>query len=300
MGTQKSSSGPTRPFPLLPPFAEENIEPSLPLDEPSGPSEEAEREEVPPSEDSTSTPTADEASRTSIPPVPFRPVPMGNLRSAKIAFGKFASGGGAGRLRQAGAAYVRGRGGSRGASLSAAGGRASTARLGDFLSSVARSGWQEAVRSLGLGRLVGQAGETVFAAFLNALAPSGATLEGAAARKSIDEALWNLHDRYELEAGDLGKLDRMDQATVKEVLEVSVVAYVYGRWLQELGEILEKRAMSDVELVGLENQVKEYVKDTVKLDLAKVDVLGIDWAGAEGRQLVQNIYQEAYSFLEVE
>jgi len=153
---------------------------------------------------------------------------------------------------------------------------------------------------LGLARLVGQPAEAVVAALLDVLAPAGATLEEAAARKAATEALWALYDRFGLEDGDLGKLDRMDRGTVAEMIEVSVVTYIYGRWLQELGERLESRSVSDQEAVTLERQVKEYVKETVKLDLAKADVLGVDWAGAAGRRLVEQVYQEAYSFLEAE
>jgi hypothetical protein len=203
-------------------------------------------------------------------------------------------------VRAAAKAYVRGRGGARGAARSAMGGRSSTARLGGFLSSVANSGWQEAARAIGLGGLIGQRPDVVFAALIDVIAPAGAIQEDAAARKAVNEALWTMYDRFGLEDGDLTKLDRMDSGTVAELIEVSIVAYVYGRWLQELGERLESRSVGDAELVGLESQVKDYVKDMVKLDLAKADVLRIDWAGADGRRLVERIYEEAYSFLEEE
>jgi hypothetical protein len=296
MGTQKSSGGPKKPFPLLPPWAGDGGAPPA-VAGPNGAGDNGANAQ--PGGDGA-PPTADGQPASSAADTPLAIPRMGNLRSAKVAMGKFARGGGGGGVRGAGRAYVRGRGGAGGAARSAVGGRASTARLGRFLSTVANTGWREAARALGLARLVGQPAEAACAALLDVLAPSGATLEDAAARKAVNEALWELYDRFDLQDGDLRTLDRLDRETVAELVEVSVVTYIYTRWLQELGERLESKALGDAELVRLEGQVKEYVKDTVKLDLAKNDVLRIDWEGAEGRRLVERIYQEAYSFLEEE
>lgn len=288
MGTSKSSPGPTKPFPLLPPWAQ-NGSPVPPPPVADGTAE-----------DGLASPPLD-----GIPAVPgtapfAQPgsIPLVNLRPAKVAMGKFTSGGGGNRVRSAGRTYVQGRGGASGAARSAIGGRASTARLGGFLSSVAARGWQEAVRVLGLARLVGQAPEAVVAALVDVLAPAGSMLEDAAARRAVNEALWSLYDRFDLEDGNLDKLDRMDRATVAEMVETSVVTYIYTRWLQELGQRIESKAVSDDQAAMLEKQVKDYVKETVKLDFTEKDVLGLDWTGTQGQHMVERIFREAYSFLE--
>lgn len=81
-------------------------------------------------------------------------------------------------MRRAATRYVRAKGGARRAAAQARSGRASTARLGGFLSDVAARGFTEAARSLGL-EVIGQAADVVLAAILNAIAPAGNTDDDA-------------------------------------------------------------------------------------------------------------------------
>jgi hypothetical protein len=90
----------------------------------------------------------------------------------------------------------------------------------------------------------------------------------------------------------------MDATSVREAIEASVASYIYHRWLQELGIRIEHNTITASQAVRLEQQVKEYVEETVKLDFRDIEVLTLDWHGAQAAQLVERIYMDAYSLLE--
>lgn len=224
---------------------------------------------------------------------------MGNFRPAKIAMGKVAAGGGGrGGLRRAGQRYVSGRGGARAAANSAIAGRATTQRLGVFLGTLATEGFRGVVEAFQLLNLVGQPIEAFVAAITNAIAPAGNMLEDAAARHAASEAVAVFYEQVGLEGGDFTNLDTIDADTASKVLETSIIAYVYHRWLQDVGERIEKRSLTAERAVGLERQVRQFVAETVRLDFSTIDVLRVDWSGREGHVLVERLYRDAYSLLE--
>ena len=285
MGTSTSYGGPTGPSPLLPAWAQPTLPPPPLL-----------------------TPNPEVAAPNAIPgvitPVSAPPqIPTFDLRGAKTSMTRFArsggSGGGNGRsVRGPARSYVRGRGGPRGAATAASSGRMATGRLAGFLANVATHGVDAAARQLGLDSVVGKNLESVLATIVNAIAPTGATLEEAAARLAIDDAIGFLCEQFALEENGFANLDTMNEAAVGDALQVSVTGYIYHRWLQELGLRIAQNAVTPRQAVRLERQVKEYIEDTVKLDFSSLDILHLDWSGPVARQAIERIYIDAYSFLE--
>lgn len=291
MGTSSSYGGSTGPSPLLPPWAQDDVGLPIPPQLPVSPDADG----LPaPGPDSPTASPAEGGTAVASPPVQ-----TGNLRGAKASMTRYTRGGGGqAGSRRAGRNYVRGKGGARGAAAAARSGRAATGRLGGFLASVAASGLRTALERIGLADVIGRPAEYAMAAIANAIAPSGATLEDAAARTAVNEALYQLYARLDLEGGDLTKLDSMDAATVQDMVESSVISYVYTRWLQELGKRIEANAVTVQEALRLEREIKQYVTEAVHLDFADVDVLALDWNGPSGRRIVERIYRDAYSILE--
>ena len=290
MGTSSSYGGPTGNNPLLPDWAQDG--------DAAPPSPPQESEEDGPDGDNGENATEDQSSNNEQPSqAPVRnPV---NFRGAKSSMTRFVSGGGgSGGVARVGRNYVGARGGSRRSAKAATSGRASTGRLGSFLSSVANRGISAAARELGLGNLAGRTASEVFAAIANRLAPSGSTLEEAAARRAVDDALFSLYKQYDLANADISSLDQMDTDAIRSAVESSVSAYIFHRWLQELGDRIEENAVSADQAVLLEREVRDYVTQTVQLDLKDVDVMTLDWDGPEGNRIVERIYQEAYGLLE--
>jgi len=227
------------------------------------------------------------------------PAPPRNWQPAKSGMTRYAkSGGGTGRLRSAGAGYVRAKGGSRRATSSATSGRSTSRHIGNFLASAVQSGIRQALESIGLRDTVGQSSERVLARLVDVLAPVGATKEEAAARSATIEVLEYLYEEVIGEEGDLAALEQMDRQTIEATIERSVSGYIYNRWLDELGLSIEKGAVTEVVAIQLERDVKEYVESCVSLELGEKSPLDIDWAGREGRQIIDRVYGDAYALLE--
>lgn len=285
MGTSSSYGGPTGPSALLPPWAQQP-----PVELPAAPT---------PTTDAPIDPAAPVPPQPS-PPAP--PLPKIHLLSAKRAMTSFAKSGGggagSGALRRAGSRYVTGRGGGRSASRAASAGRATTGAFGQFLGDVRSRGLEATLRERGLSEYLGQSAQVVLTAIANMLAPAGALLEEAAARRAVTEALYELFDTLEIAGDDLTPLDAMTPEVMRSAVEFSVVAYVYNRWLEEVGDRIERNAVSPDVAARLEREVREYVETAVRLDLRQVDVERLDWRSSAGTAIVERIYAEAYGFLE--
>jgi len=207
-------------------------------------------------------------------------------------------GGGRQGIGQAGRAYVRAKGGSRSAAGQATAGRAATARAGNFFGALARGGLSAALDALGLRNYIGRGAEEVFAAIANVIAPPGATLEEAAARRAADDVLGRLYEERVGADGDLGGLDRMTADDVGAAVRDVVSSYVYQRWLEELGKSIEAGTTSPTEAVKLEREVRQYVRDIVQLEVPNDRVLTTNWESSEGQAIVRRLFEEAYGLLE--
>ncbi len=211
--------------------------------------------------------------------------------------GGVASGGGRGAIAAAARSYVHAKGGARQAARSARASRTATTAFAGFLANTVRHGLGEALRRLG-GLVLGKDAVAAFAVIVDAIAPAGSQPEGATARKGIIEALWQLYDKLSVQDNGWEKLEAMDAETVSAALETAVVECVYARWIQEVGIALERKASTPQVARRRERELKDYVRESVRLDFAGKDVLAIDWTGTEGRRFVESKFVEAYAIFE--
>ena len=291
MGTSSSRGGPSDKAKLLPSWAQPGGD-AAPEDE----SDEADESE---DGSSSSSPSEDEeeAQEGGGAALPAVGQPWRAAKAALTTAARTGGGDRRGRVKSAAAAYVRARGGGGRTAAGATSGRAATARLGSFLSAAAARGFEAALRSIDLGGFVGRPAEEVFAAIADALAPDGASVEDAAARAAVEKVMADLCDRVEAAGGDLAVLDTVTAEEVANAVVACVAAYVYERWVGELGLSIEKGTFSSEDAVMLEDQMKGWVGEAVALDLGGTDVLQIDWA-VEGPATVDRVFRDAYSFLE--
>lgn len=285
MGTSSSYGGPTGRNPLLPPWADGGG---------AGPDGEAPAGgDGPPSDGGGLQPPV-------ITPTPTPPpvaMPSVSWSGPKGIVTRIANGSTSSTFRSASRSYVRAHGGSRTASRSARSGRTTTARLGGFLAGVVTTGVAGAARALGIRDLVGLDAQSLLAAFIDLLAPAGALLEEAIARKALIETMSDLFERYDVETDGPTALDRMDDDGMREVIVLSVTNYVNERFQQELINCVERGSVSEREANELIDEAKEFIAGVVEIDLEGVDLVTFDWEGEEGRKFVEDIYQTAYSLL---
>lgn len=277
MGTSTSNSGPKDKPPLLPPWA-------VPSDTDDG--EDPAPDEQPIDDDGQ--PQSDHEIETSTV-----------WKVAKTLMAHFGTEGNSRSLAHAGRAYAGAKGGRAAASEAASSGKEAVARIGRFLSVAALFGMHTALQEVGLGHLIGQSAQSVLAAVLDVLAPSGAASEEAVARKTVSIMLERLYEQHITESGDLSALDSLSSEVVADMIEQCIATYIYILWLYELGSRVEAQAVSSSKAVELERQVKDYVRAGVRLELAGEDPITVDWRSPAGRRIIDTVFREAYGFLEV-
>lgn len=278
MGTSTSHGGPKDKKPLLPSWA-------LPPDDANG----------------NDTPPEGGDAENETPPVNQQETaePYYTWQSAKKQMTNYASsGGGREGIARAGSAYVSAKGGSRAAAASSSIGRSVASKVGNFLGTISSLGIQDAIASLGFLTAVGESAEIVFAKIANALSPAGATREEVAARKAVDDVLCNLYEKFIRDGEDISSLDRMTAEDIRISVEQCVSSFIYHRWLEELGFRIEKGAITENAAVALENQMKDYVTECVSLETDNIEVLNFDWQSAQGQEIINRVFNDAYSILE--
>jgi hypothetical protein len=276
MGTSGSYGGPGKGGSLLPPWATPAVDASgteASNDEQGG---DAEKE----------TPTQGEKPNA----------PTATWSAAKSLLTRFGSSGGSGGyLRSAASAYVGAQGGARAASSAAVAGRRSSQALGGFLRFLSTEGPTRALESLGLREHVGSDAPTLLAVLVDRLASNGHGLEANVARSALAKTLHRLFEERGVAAEGIGALAEMSADDVRLVIEEYVAQYIDERLVQVIGDGLEDLPMDEVVL--REQEVWDYVRNAVRLDLHDVDVLGLDWASAQAASLIDRIFTEAHRLI---
>ncbi len=297
MGTSKTNDGPGDKTPLLPDWAQGDEDDNpFPNDDETAPEDNSPDEQPP-----ETTPGNVEPPEQEKPPPEQQLPPTDNFKpwqQAKSNLTRFMKTGGRRELGNAGRSYVKARGGVRSAAQNSAAGRAATGRAIGFLSRVATNGIADALESIGLRDVLGQPVESALAAIINKLAPSGAGLDEAAARKAVGSSILSIFEEYGVEADGINSLDAMDAAAVEKAFQTLVSEYNFQRWMLELGKRVEEGAVSASEAVRLEAIAKECIIEATRLDLRGYNVLATDWSTAESQTIINDIFAQAYVFLE--
>jgi hypothetical protein len=285
MGTSSSYNGPVGKNPLLPPWALDLQ--NLDDDEQDDSEQDGENTEEQP-RDKPQTPEIQNPSKI---------IPPGVSWSGAKGIVSRMSNGGTGSWASAFRSYTRARGGSRTAARSSTAGKATTSRLGSFLGNIIRNGVAQAVRDLGLANYIGRDAQSLLAAFIDLLAPAGALLEEAIARKALTETITELFERYDVDADGFAALERIDADGMKEIIILSVTNYINERFEQELMNCIERGSISEDAANQLCEQAKEFISGVVAIDIEAIDVATFQWDGAEGKTFIDDLYQTAYSLL---
>jgi len=280
MGTSNSYGGPSDSGQLLPDWAQ----PDTDTDSSAPESDKPENDK----------PESGQTSDSLDPPDQITPISHSYWRTAKTRMSRFVSGNS--DLRQAGNAYVSAKGGVRRAAQSASVARISTQRIASLLTSISSSGLDSTLQNFGLEQLVGKDIDAVFAGIVDVIASNSDGFENSIVRQAMDEALGDLYERC-VEDDNLYILDELSESQIKDAVEKFITGYIYNQWLLELGKSLEIGTVSEPEAIRLENEIKEYVRDAVKLDLENKNILDIDWDSKEGRDIIQRIYLEAFAVI---
>lgn len=223
---------------------------------------------------------------------------QGKWKNAKSVMSRYVSrGSGQSNPAGAGRAYIGAKGGAKKAAQSVISGKSTARNLANFFATTARSNISQGLNSIGLGYLIGKDVDTVFSGLIDALSDNGEDFDENIARQAIEDALTSFYEQCSVNQ-NFESLEHLTPEQLKRAIENFVSGYIYKRWLQELGNCIERKAVSEIEAVKLEVEVKIYVRDLVNLELDSRNILSIDWNGGEGQQIIDSLYEDAYSLIE--
>jgi len=164
-------------------------------------------------------------------PVP----PAGDPRrytAARNNFTRFLSSGGSNRrsLGRALSHYVsKSSGGSRSAARRMAVARRSTSQLANVLGSVIAGNAPEALRSIGLERLVGRPIEEIFLGIMEVVCPDGGAIDDSIAREAFVETIVDLAEN------GITDFDALTAEQVQTILELNVAHAIEARICNDIG-----------------------------------------------------------------
>ena len=277
MGTSASGTGPKGKTPLLPSWA---------TDSDNSPE---------PEEDNNQQ--SDDTSNETVDPKP-ETAPTQKLSGTKSILTRISNGGSGSSFKTFAKSYIKSSGGSRAATKSSiAGINVGRSYLG-FLSGVSKEGFNETLQKYDLSDCIGKSSEKVIAKIADRIAPTGSTNDEAIARAAIMIAFDRLYEKIIDSGRDIESLDSIDSETLSDTVVEFVSAYIFKKWVYEAGIALERNDLSESEAIKLENEMRFFIRDEVKNGFKKADISKIDLAQGEGKKIIEDIFELAYSTLE--
>lgn len=273
MGTSKSFGGPKGSNPLLPPWA-------------------------PPLE-----PEPDEGHDQPLPPLNPVPPPawQGVLGQAtKLAREGVRGASARSKVRSITRSYVRNRGGAWSAAEGSVAARRTATTFAGFLSDVARSGIDQALRNFNLEQYIGRSAVELLEGFAEALLPRPDSLDDAAANRAGLEAFYDLLHQYDALEEGIDALDALDGQGIQRAIENFISRYVSAAVLSVLSERIERGSATPQRCAEIHQALRSVITETVRLDFSGRDVVNMDWNGGEGERLIDRLLLDAYSLLEEE
>jgi hypothetical protein len=217
-----------------------------------------------------------------------------SLRRASTSFGKEGGVELGGRVLARLVAALGGAGAATSAAIAGAGVPAAQ-RVGALGSGLAGPGLTPTLETLGLPTLVGASRFEVIEGLLDEIAGAGDALEEQAARTAALDVLQELF-------GDAETYEELEGVTLDEdgllsVLHSFFAAYVYARLAPALDERLNR--LGDPKLVRRrEREMREYTAAAVQLELEGFDLAHMDWAGPDGKALLEASLAAVFEQLE--
>ncbi|WP_409275845.1 Qat anti-phage system associated protein QatB [Neobacillus sp. SCS-31] len=193
--------------------------------------------------------------------------------------------------------YVRALGGATNAAKSAKAAKSSTIQLGRFLSDIITEGIEKTLNSLEI-EFRGKSVESLFSELVNVVAGNSNSKEDIAAKNASMEALSELYEFLVENEMDIRLLEKIDENLFNKVMKTFVNSYLKERLLKDLQSRFEKYADDLSIAVAKENEVKEYIFESVAVKLDEVRFNSLDYRNKNIDQIVEGIFRDCYEVLE--
>lgn len=277
MGTSASGTGPKGTTPLLPSWATDSDNPPETEEDNNQQSDDASDEAV-----DANTETA----------------PTQKLSGTKSILTRISNKGRGSSFKTFAKSYIKSSGGSRAATKSSIAGINVGRNYLSFLGGVSEEGFNETLQKYDLSDCIGKSSEEVIAKIADRIAPTGSTNDEAIARAAIMIAFDRLYEKILDSGREIESLDSIDSETLSDTVVEFVSAYIFKKWVYEAGIALERNDLSENEAIKLENEMRFFIRDEVKNGFKNADISKIDLAKGEGKKIIEDIFELAYSTLE--
>lgn len=290
MGTSSSSPGPGNKSPLFPNWDPQGDNP-LPRDENENQDSNNNGNDGEENQDNSS----DSNGKDTTSETANRPQLTGNWGHVKASLGRIANSRNGHSFKGFARKYVGNVGGVKNAVRSSRSGVSSGSTYAGFLSSISLKGFTETLRIYGLSDCIGKSADEVFVKISDKICPTGDTNEEAISRKAILDSLSSLYEKF-VDNGNV-TLDNLSEADLIASITEFTGFYIYHKWLYELGLAIENKNITEAEALGLEEEMKEFIFGEIRIELQGRDVMNLDFASGEGKELIKNIFEQSYSTL---
>ncbi|MEH3052629.1 MAG: hypothetical protein PGN13_01280 [Patulibacter minatonensis] len=221
-------------------------------------------------------------------------------KTAINTFAKHGPGSDGVRTKRVVSRYVAARGGA--AAISQGAGAASAARaaqeLATLVSGVAVDGLTPALERLGYASLVGKDRYELMDALVEAFAGDGSTLDDQAVLSAVIATL-ELVFPEDAESYEQLAETQVDAADVPRIVETLLAEWAFYDMAPTFAEKLTHIEDPAVYLQR-EADLRQILGNIVKIKLGDRDPAMIDWAAADGRQIVESAIADAFSIMEDE
>lgn len=290
MGTSTSNNGPSNNTTLLPSWAqvpENQSPPNPPLPEPND-NDGDENSNNPPIQNN-------DGNRPQQLEVPL----SGDWRPARVGLSSFAKNPNASKFSSAAKSYVRSSGGSKGISKSIISGNRTGIKFGQLLSSFSNNGANNTFRELFNLDIQGLSLEIAINKIVDFLSPKDGTVEDSITSNAVIETLYEIYKDFNLSINDLSVLDSITNENIQDILTRYASSYIYSKWINEIGIVLENKEISEVLIVKIERQMKEFIRDSIKLEFSEINFKSEStFEKNKIQRIMSEVFETAYKALE--
>jgi hypothetical protein len=170
-------------------------------------------------------------------------------------------------------------------------GQAVASNLGGFIRSVSSMGLRNTLDQIGV-ELAGKSVSEIVIGLLDYLGGPASTIDEVDARNALSDLREELfHDAQTLEDLERVLNERSSDAMLRDLLILFFGQYLYHQFCRVFYDRLMNRlglGQTEAFLDGM----KDYIQSTLRNHTIIRDIGTIDWNGAEGQQLAQEIFRE--------
>lgn len=167
-------------------------------------------------------------------------------------------------------------------------------RLADFVSSVGSVGLQQALQSFGLSEFVGKSASEIIPALVDKLGGPSSTINDSDARNALSNVMEELlSDLDTPEQVEEALSQVMEGEALEDLLSQFFGCYLYEQFCRVFYERLASRVGSSNADSYLDS-IFDTIKSALDLMTSERDLSQIDWVGAEGQNIADQILQDTY------